>query len=682
MPVFAASISSIPPEFVCKLCQSPWEPTSAVACPKCEEIYCCGCVEDNATKARQCACGEEFAAEKFQPAHRSVRNLADAKVLVKCKNYLRGCRWAGPRSELGAHHGTCAEAVKAVAVPVGPVPDELLCGICRELLANPASLPCCEKLLCNTCASESLALRPCCPMCNAPLAAADLRKAPKQIETQLDEVAVRCPHRDVGCRFEGPLRNFHGHIAACNFELGAGPTVARPDFKVMNDVPQLLWTKASEQAPVELTTMLHIQAPTLLDLRDRKMPLRMCAVIDVSGSMKGEKLELTKESLRFMIGELSERDSFSLVVFDSTIQRIMSMTAMSHEAKARSIALVDTLVDRNCTNLCGGLLEGLSCVADAQNASLAEECADALLLFTDGAVNEGICDPSAIVNELKRFCGAMKKAPAVYTFGFGADPNTTLLQRIAEATQGSYYYVRDSSVLRDCFADCLGGLISIVMSEISVTFTLAHGATLKCLMTKYPTTRNDDGSTTVLIKDMYSAEVRDIPMAIAVVAASFTGNADVESCDIEPVSWDVSYTSALDQQKHRQSLKTRVLLASSPFVGNPDLYVDEQRNRFNMALALEEAKRHAEARNFESARQTMAMAVEKAQCTPSAAAPQLQRMMMECEVLQVDLVPHRYSKGGAQTMTSCFDRYSHQRCNEASDDAMYQNEWKRCMKKK
>ena len=684
MPVFVDPVAAISPEFVCKLCRSPWDPTDALSCTQCEEIYCKGCVEDNAVKQRQCTCGLEFSVEKFRPAHRSVRNLADAKLLVKCKNFLRGCSWTGPRSELSNHQEGCAAKIAPKPVPVANVPEELVCVVCSEMLTAPVSLPCCEKLLCGECATESISRRPQCPMCNSRIAVDDLQKVPKQIESQLDGFVVRCPHHDTGCRFAGPRRNFSGHIAVCPFEQGLAAS-QEPIVKIMNDVPQVLRV-TPENPSSELTTMIHIEAPTLHNLSDRKMPLRMCAVIDVSGSMKGQKLDLTKESLNFMVNELSVRDSFSLVAFDSTIERIMPMKVMTAENKDSTRALIGGLTDKNCTNLCGGLLEGLMCVREAQSDSVAE-CADALLLFTDGQANEGTTEPSAVIAELKKAMNGMRKAPAVYTFGFGADHNALLLQRIAESTQGSYYYVKDSSVLRDCFADCLGGLISIVMNDITVSYTLAPGVTQKCLMTKFPSTVNPlDGSVVISIKDMYSAEVRDIPVALALdtaamMAASSTASSSSDT-EVQPVQWKLSYVSALDQQQHSVPLHTRVIVSATPYTGLPDLYVDEQRNRFTMTIALEQAKKAAEERNFARASEVITKAVNSSTASPSANAPQLARMMQECEMIRSEMSESRYDRGGAQALSSCFDRHRAQRSNEASSDAMYQNAWKMTMKKK
>lgn len=697
MPLFVDATTAIPPEFVCKLCAAPWDPTSAVACPTCEDIFCAGCIEDNAAKGRSCGCGEAFATTTFGPAHRSVRNLADAKLAVTCKNFLRGCGWTGPRSELAGHHGACPKAVRRVPVPAQPIPDELQCGICHELLAAPASLPCCERLLCQPCAADSIALRAFCPMCNAGLALSDLRKAPKQIETQLDDVAVTCPHHDVGCAFAGPLRHFPGHIAACRFELRSQAAIAEATVTVMNDVPQLhvaapastdgaASASASPSTPVTaatLTTLLHLQAPTLVDLADRKMPLRLCAVIDVSGSMKGEKLRLTKESLVFMVNELSANDSFSIVLFDSTIERLMGMTVMHAEAKAAALTLIATLTDQNCTNLCGGLLEGVACVAEAQAAS-AVECADALLLFTDGQANEGIVEPSQIVAELKAASARMKKAPVVYTFGFGTDHNATLLQRISESTQGSYYYVRDSTILRSCFADCLGGLISTVMTEIAVTFTVRpdSGVTVLTVMTQYPTTVNANGSTTIAIKDMYSGEVRDLPLALAVDTQVACGGRPLPVASFEPIAWEVVYTSAIDQQQHTHRVATRIALDAAPFAGAPDLYVDEQRNRFNLTVALLEAKKAADSRDFAQARTRIMETVTSTNCTPSAQTTTVKMMMAECARMTEEMSATRYDRGGSQAMTSCADRHRQQRCNDGEDGNMYETAWKKEMKKK
>ena len=51
---------------------------------------------------------------------------------------------------------------------------------------------------------------------------------------------------------------------------------------------------------------------------------------------------------------------------------------------------------------------------------------------------------------------------SVFTFGFGEEHEADVLQAIADAGNGLYYFVSDVESIPDSFCDCLGGLLSVV----------------------------------------------------------------------------------------------------------------------------------------------------------------------------------------------------------------------------
>merc|ERR1719240_1038455 len=97
------------------------------------------------------------------------------------------------------------------------------------------------------------------------------------------------------------------------------------------------------------------------------------------------------------------------------------------------------------------------------------------MLFTDGLANEGIRDPTQLQQAVS---GALAAASAklggpisMYTFGFGADHNETCLRNLATASgaAGMYYYVSTAEDIPNAFADCLGGLTSVVAQNTTLS---------------------------------------------------------------------------------------------------------------------------------------------------------------------------------------------------------------------
>jgi hypothetical protein len=49
---------------------------------------------------------------------------------------------------------------------------------------------------------------------------------------------------------------------------------------------------------------------------------------------------------------------------------------------------------------------------------------------------------------------------------------------IAELKEGEFHYVETASSISECFADCLGGLVSLVADDIYITLAPAEGASI------------------------------------------------------------------------------------------------------------------------------------------------------------------------------------------------------------
>jgi len=123
---------------------------------------------------------------------------------------------------------------------------------------------------------------------------------------------------------------------------------------------QPLHVKAGTTA--EVAGLLSIAAPVQdFDTSGpARAPLRLCAIIDCSSSMEGEKIKLVKETLEFVISQLTADDFFSIVVFSTSASTHMQLTKMTPENKKSALQAVKKIWANGRTNLSDGLFEGLS----------------------------------------------------------------------------------------------------------------------------------------------------------------------------------------------------------------------------------------------------------------------------------------------------------------------------------
>lgn len=245
-----------------------------------------------------------------------------------------------------------------------------------------------------------------------------------------------------------------------------------------------------------------------------RLPLEVVAVVDRSGSMHGAKMRTMIQTLSFLVTKgLLPGDSLAIVDFHDTVETRLALTKMDQAGKAKALDRIGELSPGRTTNLSGGLLQGIDLLVRSPPARSSTR---AILLFTDGLANAGICDGPGLVAAAQ---GAMGDAPAtIFTFGFGADHNEDMLRSLASVTTGLYYFIRTVEAIPQAFADCLGGLVAVVAQNCTLSLTAAPGVELSGLKTSYKTSATADGGVEVSLGDIYAEEEKDLVVQLALPA--------------------------------------------------------------------------------------------------------------------------------------------------------------------
>ena len=196
--------------------------------------------------------------------------------------------------------------------------------------------------------------------------------------------------------------------------------------------------------------------------------INVAMVLDRSGSMGGDKIRLAREAVRQGLQLLHADDRFALVVYDDEIDVVVESTAARAEAKRNALAKLAQVDARGSTNLGEGWLRGCEQVA----AHLDQSSIARTLLLTDGLANQGITDHDALVNhaaELKA------RGVATSTFGVGHDFDERLLQRMADAGGGHFYYIQTAGQIPDLLTSELGEALEVVARNVGVALQLPAG---------------------------------------------------------------------------------------------------------------------------------------------------------------------------------------------------------------
>lgn len=182
------------------------------------------------------------------------------------------------------------------------------------------------------------------------------------------------------------------------------------------------------------------------------------AVIDVSGSMSGEKITQAKAALVQLLGSLRERDRFRLVAFSGGVRRFATgWTATSDQTRRDAGAWVRSLEAEGGTNIAGALTEAFAEAPDA-------EALGVVVFLTDGLPSVGESDPERIAERAEQGRGRFR----VFAFGVGDDVNTYLLDRLTERARGTTAYVRPGEDIERAVGSLAAKVASPVLTDLSL----------------------------------------------------------------------------------------------------------------------------------------------------------------------------------------------------------------------
>ncbi len=162
------------------------------------------------------------------------------------------------------------------------------------------------------------------------------------------------------------------------------------------------------------------------------LPRDITAVVDVSGSMSGEKIEQAKSALRQLLRSLNSGDRFRLIAFSSRVSTYRpGWTEATDDRLRRAERWIDELDANGGTNIEGALSEAFAVRSGNERIPI-------VIFLTDGLPSVGEENPERIAQQAER----ARDDTRVFAFGVGYDVNTYLLDRLSDAGRGTTQYVR------------------------------------------------------------------------------------------------------------------------------------------------------------------------------------------------------------------------------------------------
>jgi Ca-activated chloride channel family protein len=247
---------------------------------------------------------------------------------------------------------------------------------------------------------------------------------------------VTCADLDVSVAIESGLRpralrsKFHAldiqredDVVLVELDPSAGPVVANRDFVLSWDLGQ-----SQPQAAIvadDAYFTLTVQPPKLLP-NEELVPRELVFVVDTSGSMSGEPIELAKTLMRRALAGLRPDDAFTVLNFSDSVAGLSDTLLPADERNiAKGLAHVDDMVGAGGTWMTAGIHAALDLPREPGRMRV-------VLFLTDGFIG----NEAEVLSIVEQKLGDAR----LFSLGIGSAPNRYLLDGIAEVGRGVAAY--------------------------------------------------------------------------------------------------------------------------------------------------------------------------------------------------------------------------------------------------
>ena len=203
------------------------------------------------------------------------------------------------------------------------------------------------------------------------------------------------------------------------------------------------------------------------EIKEKNSNVELICVIDVSGSMTGEKITLVKQSLKVLLEMMGDKDKLGLVLFNHQAEKLLDLTYTTSENKQRIIKLIDSIRAGGGTYILGGLEIAINMLKESAETIKSQNndkfISTAIILLSDGVDNR--MNHIEIGTGLKELTKNSNLGFTLHTFGYGNDHDPKIMNTLATIRDGSFYFVQEYKKIAEYFINVLGACVSMISEK-------------------------------------------------------------------------------------------------------------------------------------------------------------------------------------------------------------------------
>lgn len=195
---------------------------------------------------------------------------------------------------------------------------------------------------------------------------------------------------------------------------------------------------------------------------------RLVLVLDVSGSMNGERINLVLHAVKVILTSCHKNIEISIYTFDSIVTKIQEFIVMNDENKGKMLELVPNIpLTFRSTNLLDGINEPLKYVESVNDPTIDTH----ILIFTDGEPNiKDVNQYNSILDKYYKDSGLPNVI--IDIFGFGNSLNQDIMKIIYQRGKGQFGFISDPNMLATVFNNYIANLFTTPIKNMVLSYEI------------------------------------------------------------------------------------------------------------------------------------------------------------------------------------------------------------------